>query len=245
MRSLNEALNFRANSWEELSGRVSPACRLLPFSFDCLVLPQLCPGCKQKRNAQKITLLNELPPVLIFTLNRYDLNKNWERVKIYDKFAYPLVLGRSKLLPPCACLPLGLLMMVCLPRHGSSPDGQHRQGRARRQSPGRCRARFSALRPDFCPRTTTQGTDPKDAVAVPVQEKEDKDGKAEAKPEDKSSSEDKDEDISQGGKNKRGKGNNNKKGADKEDKLPPLQQPAFDEKSEVCCPCCARSMLCG
>jgi len=58
-----------------------------------------CNDCEENTLAYKGPLVTKLPPVMTFNLTRikYDL-ATWDRIKINDKFEYPLELDMSKYL---------------------------------------------------------------------------------------------------------------------------------------------------
>ena len=60
-----------------------------------------CEACEKPQMHTKGPLLSKLPPVLTFNLQRitYDMT-TWDRIKINDKFEYPLELDMSKYLAP-------------------------------------------------------------------------------------------------------------------------------------------------
>lgn len=56
-----------------------------------------CERCATKQTAHRSTVLKALPPLLTFSCNRFrcDKSTNWQRVKVTDKSAFPLVLGKG------------------------------------------------------------------------------------------------------------------------------------------------------
>ncbi|CAN0514928.1 unnamed protein product, partial [Ectocarpus sp. 8 AP-2014] len=52
-----------------------------------------CDQCQEKQDALRSQTLRALPPVLIFSLNRFEFDfETMERVKVKQEFKYPLTL---------------------------------------------------------------------------------------------------------------------------------------------------------
>ncbi len=74
----------------------------LTSSLQYFVSPELLSGpnsvfcssnCQQKRDSKTAAIIRHLPPVLTLALNRHEFDpKTWQRMKIQDKFAFPLIL---------------------------------------------------------------------------------------------------------------------------------------------------------
>jgi hypothetical protein len=56
-----------------------------------------CDNCRQKVTAHRRTVINRLPPVLTFSLNRFRIDKstNWQRQKVTSSSSFPLILDWS------------------------------------------------------------------------------------------------------------------------------------------------------
>jgi len=60
-----------------------------------------CDNCNEKTDTMKGVLLQKLPPILTIDLNRFDFDYNtFQRVKVNDRFEYPLELNLSGFLDP-------------------------------------------------------------------------------------------------------------------------------------------------
>ena len=76
-------------------------CKL--FEFDKLDGDNklFCDNCNEKTDTLKGQKINKLPPILTVDLNRFDFDYNtFQRVKVNDRFQYPLELDLSAHLDP-------------------------------------------------------------------------------------------------------------------------------------------------
>ena len=84
-----------------INGVAESMCKL--FEFDKLDGDNklFCDNCNEKTDTLKGQKINKLPPILTVDLNRFDFDYNtFQRVKVNDRFEYPLELDLSAHLDP-------------------------------------------------------------------------------------------------------------------------------------------------